>query len=57
MNSASYELGRRRARMVIAEGTLLEWLKVPLDICGAEYERGFMDVVVGVGKAQEKGKK
>ena len=57
MNSAVYELGRRRARKVIASGELLEWLKGPLDICGAEYERGFMDVVCGFGKASEKGRK
>lgn len=57
MNSAIYELGRRRARSVIADGTLLEWLKMPLEKIGADYERGFMDVVCGVGKAAGKAKK
>lgn len=52
MNSAVYELGRARARKVIADGTLREWLKMPLAICGAEYEKGFLDFVSGYGAAQ-----
>ena len=31
--------------------------EMPLEKIGADYERGFMDVVCGVGKAAEKGKK
>ena len=57
MNSAVYELGRRRARSVIADGTLLEWLKMPLEKIGADYERGFMDAVQAIGAASQKGKK
>ena len=57
MNSAVYELGRRRARSVIADGTLLEWMKMPLEKIGDDWLAGFLDVVCGVGKAAEKAKK